>query len=209
MPTPDELNGPPPPLPAHGEPGKHGHGDGTGGDGGAGGRGGIGLPGERGATGPRGPGTRQTSADRWGLALVVTLTAVSAIYFSVSAGQRLDDIEDARSTLTSQQAAFSGQIDCEYGLLEQTLDALKARSVFAEQQAETTLAGDRAQRDFLHGLAAPPPGVPDQQLTRDYLAALGTKIKATEEQLMIRGLNPYPTDDAISACHPPPESSAP
>jgi hypothetical protein len=211
-----------------GQGGAGGHG-GRGGRGGIGAQGDPGPRGQRGASGLRGPSggeqgktgeqgdvgkvgpqgapgeivDMQTRPHKIALFVVVLVTAVSAVFFSTAAANRLDDIEAAKDDLAAQQTAFNTQIDCEFDLLENTLESLKARSLFAQQQAESTLVNDRAQRDYLEDLLNPnTPRSAGVRLTNKYLDALRFKIKATAEQLEIRDAQPYPTEAEIAACRP-------
>lgn len=165
-----------------------------------------GVQGRRGAQGE--PGNRTPMTTKIALFIAVGATALSALFFSTKAARDIDNVQEARAQLADEQAVFeerqarfAANFSCEHRVFTATLDALKARSTFAEQQAEVTLAGDTAQRDYLAALLDPETGDAEAvRLSNKYLQALDVKIQATEEQLTIRDLNPYPTDEQISRC---------
>lgn len=222
--NPDELPpGPPAPLPATGEPGAEGeqgtvsHG-GTGGHGGAGGRGGIGLTGPRGFRGGRGetggeqgeqgekgdagaPGDLQSTFDKYALAVAVLVTALSAIYFSVVTQQRLDDGAKARGDIAAAQAVYADQVACQQSLIADTVSALRARSAFAEQQAQVTV---RVYRDqlLLVKLLEDPNLDPTVALAarQEYATSLKFGIIATRDQLTVRSAHPYPSLVGVGKC---------
>lgn len=140
------------------------------------------------------------------VALVVTLTAAAAISawaFNRHANDTLDNVEaaqvklDNRGTkLDKQQAALDARDACQQGVFEDVLHDLKARSSFAETQAQIQIAADRSQLAFLLAL-------PDAQNTEpfeEYVQQLRFKIKSEVDQLKVRTNNPYPSQYDIQSC---------
>lgn len=179
----------PPGVPELGKVGQRGH-EATpdrGGDGGDGGRGGRGAKGFTGDTGPPGRARYQSKADKIALFVIVALSAAGLYYYG---DQARDDINANRKL-----------VSCQRVLLADTIYALKARSSFAETQAEAALVLERAQAKYLRTVADP--GINSAQAyaaLAEYREALSFNIAAISDILTVRQRNPYPKDSRIVEC---------
>lgn len=155
-----------------------------------------------GQTGPRGaPGDKQTAFDKWALGIVVAVTALAAVYFSVVSSHRLTDVRHAQAELAQTQAAYRLQVNCNQAIVTKTVLAIKARSAFAEQQANESLRLDIAQQAYLTSIVLPNQTAQDRlDALATYQQALAFNITATRDSLRVRKLNPYPSVDDVKAC---------
>jgi hypothetical protein len=193
-----DLTGPPAPIPEKGKPGEPAHGA-EGGDGGQGGRGGIGL------TGPQGvPGksvNTQSKFDKFALAIVVAICAISAVVAWQQAGTRLSDAEMLIEDGAQQRELIADQSACQQKIIEETIVALKARSTFAEQSAKTGLVLEQAQKAYLETVIDPTLTQQEQlHELSEYLQALDFSIQATREQLRLRDRHPFADQATLESC---------
>lgn len=132
------------------------------------------------------------------LATPVALVATATAAFLAS--DFVQQAEDRQHDFAVAQHNSDVQKACQQGLIEETIQALTARSQFGEQQAKVTLQYLRAQAKFLGGLAAQQSRADGMAAFQNYLEALHVAITATKEQLEIRVTHPYPTRKEVLAC---------
>lgn len=139
------------------------------------------------------------------LLAVVAATVIAAFMssnFAQDAKDRLDRVTTAQKALDQDQASFAVQVTCTQRVLRDTLEALKARSVFAETSAQIELVLLEAQKAFLG--TVPANDEERAQAFKDYTDALNASIIAINDQLRVRENNPFPTRGEILACIAPP-----
>jgi hypothetical protein len=96
--------------------------------------------------------------------------------------------------------------ECQQQILDQTLEALKARSIFTEQTVAARLILNQAQQDFLETITDPEASeASQQQAFESYVQTLNEDIRANRETLEVRDTNPFPSDAKLLSCENPPE----
>lgn len=133
--------------------------------------------------------------------LIVIATLIAAFKssdFAHAANDRLDRVTKAQADLDKDQADFDAQIDCTQKVLSDTLEALKARSAFAETSAQIELTLLTAQATFLS--TTPANETERAKAFKAYTSALSAAITSIGDQLRIRILNQFPTREEILKC---------
>jgi len=124
-----------------------------------------------------------------------------AVALSESNKKQLAELEAITESQKILQQRLSRQSKCQQRVFEKQSDALISRSSFSEQQA---LAQKKFVKDWRDGIGVLlQPNVPVDQVNAALMAmydAANVDLRAINESLAVREVNPYPTQEEVQAC---------